>query len=688
VLDRLALHKLLVITAFFSCAPVFGASVLFQTDIPGPNAIALCGKTLWISSVPTKELRALDPSTGKTLEKMSSERFFGLGQITALACVRDQLFVSTAVKFRGTEKLKEYEIGLFKAALGPPGTGKITGVESVRLPGKSLVQDLFAVGSKTYLIQGNIFVSTDLKQWKEAGVPDSAKIKNIKFDTEKNPFADWQESFFVFEGRYTKGLQLKDGKLAFLDPFRGNVVIQEDKNYIKWGHWGMRPGNLMFSKSITPLDGLRLAISDVGTKLISIFSENGDFLELVGKDGKLARFGYPMSIQSQGNSLFVADFLDNKVFALSAPPLDKVEIETEPDNDFLQHNLFRHPDNQKTYAMVRCLNCHDGTERFSLEKFQLDRTHHPIDVEVKKKIDLPLTEDHKVSCFTCHQAHHKRLSGVVTGHFGDQKKLAEIPHMLRRSDKDLCLTCHEEKALKDESHFGIKSKKMQKFTIDVRSCFQCHQMHSGEKHLLSGKVPDLCISCHTKERIPKSHPLGGEQDVSCISCHTTHGAKKSEHFARHKTKDLEGACLSCHKDRKPLVGTIEHLKLDPKKKILWNQQEAVCLTCHDPHKEKQSTSKACLVCHEKQQDRSHDKNIAPLFARLGLEIPKEIHLDQGKISCATCHDPHGIGTDKKLLRKQREIIIQVCSGACHEPKGMEERFDKYHDKQGKSRGKR
>ncbi len=85
-----------------------------------------------------------------------------------------------------------------------------------------------------------------------------------------------------------------------------------------------------------------------------------------------------------------------------------------------------------------------------------------------------------------------------------------------------------------------------------------------------------------------------------------------------------------------------------------------CTDCHLRGKAlKAATVNAlCLSCHP-GNTKDHILGVIPTAPNLTLPLDKE-----NKITCITCHEPHGKGTVAKLLRIDRE---RLCS-ACHTPK--------------------
>ncbi len=73
----------------------------------------------------------------------------------------------------------------------------------------------------------------------------------------------------------------------------------------------------------------------------------------------------------------------------------------------------------------------------------------------------------------------------------------------------------------------------------------------------------------------------------------------------------------------------------------------------------QAGYKNCLGCHEKETSVSHPVDIPP---SPGMHPPRDFSLCNGKITCISCHDPHGTRY-VHLLRRQQSVLCQGCHSA-------------------------
>lgn len=83
-----------------------------------------------------------------------------------------------------------------------------------------------------------------------------------------------------------------------------------------------------------------------------------------------------------------------------------------------------------------------------------------------------------------------------------------------------------------------------------------------------------------------------------------------------------------------------------------------CLECHkdkDSKELKMVVNELCLKCHPFSTRRDHPVNIKASVK------PEKLPLDsEGKITCITCHEPHGKTKEDRLLRMQFNTLCREC----------------------------
>jgi hypothetical protein len=242
------------------------------------------------------------------------------------------------------------------------------------------------------------------------------------------------------------------------------------------------------------------------------------------------------------------------------------------------------------------------------------------------------------------QQHLKVKSGAVTDDTN-----------VHYTDK-YCTVCHEQTPR--------KGNKFLKYGGDDKQLCSCHYRTAGRDVHPS----DVEIPKEFKKRMPNDFPLSNGK-IACITCHDVfaqcrdnktkvaftigrnflrggpykklitlcfkcHDKTKYEQFNPHKQLDKNGKiiakkCLYCHK-KVPDVKTAEF-----KDVTLIGNLGPLCLRCHN--KEEKTT------LHGQHLRKPSDKVLARMKQteiEFGIVLP--LNYD-GKITCATCHNPHEKG---------------------------------------------
>ena len=181
---------------------------------------------------------------------------------------------------------------------------------------------------------------------------------------------------------------------------------------------------------------------------------------------------------------------------------------------------------------------------------------------------------------------------------------------------ETCKGCHADQATKLEHtlHGKLLGTKLAKGDLQPRGCEACHG--PGSKHLEDLTNPTFNI------RFTKKSPLSATQkNTVCLQCHQR-GNRILWAGSPHESRDL--ACVTCH-----LV--------------------------HSPKSEKGQLQKAtqtdlCSQCHQVRDMQ---------FQRTSHMPAKE-----GKLTCTSCHNPHGTTTEKLI----REVSINELCTRCHADK--------------------
>ena len=280
----------------------------------------------------------------------------------------------------------------------------------------------------------------------------------------------------------------------------------------------------------------------------------------------------------------------------------------------------------------------------------------------------------KISCESCHTAHGSTANALL----------------IRSSrNASLCLACHTDKAM-----LTPEGRKRPGHVVNARP--------------VTAKIPAALLN--------KGAEVGIDGEVICNTCHRVHGPQTGEDLLIMRNDQKASLCLACHADKRDLAETGHNLlKTAPQVKNLQGQtvtQAGICSACHLPHKAARElapgrdyTTGICLSCHGKGQfaarprifGPSHPLGVTPFEAGSSgiLYIPAQARKGQltlplyettgvpslsGKVTCATCHDPHRLSTasagegssTKKAAAKAKNLFLRkspldLCQ-QCHEDK--------------------
>lgn len=486
------------------------AKLLFQTHIDSPSFLTDCGGWIWTFSVLQNSLYAIDSNTGASTRSFEFPGSKTKGtDVSALSCRGQRLFV--LVNGEGNEtKPQIYEFLVERARL------KLESLKKTLFPYRGRATDLFCNPDKCWLLQGKLWVSENLRNWRDVSPPKILNIPLLHSNPVINPFEDWQSTLVLAEGKYSKGAASVTGQVSLLDPFRSQVVTQMGSDWKRWGSFGAWEGRFLAPKAILYLSKHIMAIADTKLKAIFLFNDEGQYLGLISSDeGKIFSPDYPLGLASLGSQLYLADFRANRVKALDLHDFSsKVE---KPDPMNIRQNLFRRPEVLKDEASNLCLNCHDGTQSNQLFKFARGEYTHPLE------------------CAKCHDPHHQIQS----------------LHYLNKPSEALCLSCHQNYAKPESNHVWKDRKKK------GGACTDCHQAHARVPGLLLSESPQICMDCH-KDKIIHHRAIENfmgidsakglhfqNGKINCATCHQTHIQWRTGGFLAERDT-VRIFCASCH----------------------------------------------------------------------------------------------------------------------------------------------
>ncbi len=329
-----------------------------------------------------------------------------------------------------------------------------------------------------------------------------------------------------------------------------------------------------------------------------------------------------------------------------------------------------------------CLGCHDqgenvppGGSRHAALDLGCDTCHsmHKVGDPAKREFKYHLTKAAPALCLDCHDLHDASLA---TAHRNQPFATAD------------CIGCHD-------PHQSNSPKLMQKFLhppFADKSCDTCHQPPKDGKVVLTQASPkELCVTCHAEkakqiDSAKVQHP-GALGD--CTDCHNPHAAKSpglpkpdavivclgchNEQAELQKKHDLhqpafEQGCATCHE---PHGNDNEHL-------LRTANVNNLCLECHGPEAKPVKLESEHLVTifggTVKLPEKYFD-NVPVLPLKYGRGHPVEGHPVSDvpdpanvtrvlqRINCLTCHQPHASSQGGLLVDDQADNMA-FCA-MCH-----------------------
>jgi len=174
--------------------------------------------------------------------------------------------------------------------------------------------------------------------------------------------------------------------------------------------------------------------------------------------------------------------------------------------------------------------------------------------------------------------------------------------------------------------------------IDIEACVTCHAKAGDDAfaHSKHGGLTQSCANCHAKASEHAKAQMDGKKDGPVPS------------IKKLTAQETNNICLSCHeKANQASFLSSMHAR-----------RNVACTSCHSVHDYKSEKaqlktkldSDTCFTCHKTERAKSLRASHHPVR--------------EGKLGCASCHNPHD-GTNPKMLKA--DSVNELCY-KCHTEK--------------------
>jgi DmsE family decaheme c-type cytochrome len=228
---------------------------------------------------------------------------------------------------------------------------------------------------------------------------------------------------------------------------------------------------------------------------------------------------------------------------------------------------------------------------------------------------------------------------------------------------EACKQCHEDQFNRfGHTKMGRLFLKHPRNQQEAAACENCHGPGKDPKIITFAKndpTPierrnQTCLTCHTKgARLFWEGSAHESRDVACTSCHTVmDDVSPKSQLAKTTVIDT---CGSCHQDKRARQARFSHMPLWPGRAYGEQDTKMTCTSCHNPHGtvtpallKENSVNDTCYTCHAEKRGP---------FLWEHAPVPE---------SCSNCHDPHG-SNHERMLKLAKPRLCQQCHNETRHP---------------------
>jgi DmsE family decaheme c-type cytochrome len=240
---------------------------------------------------------------------------------------------------------------------------------------------------------------------------------------------------------------------------------------------------------------------------------------------------------------------------------------------------------------------------------------------------------------------------AVVAAAGDQPKKASAPANSDYVGSETCTACHEDQARSFKNTAMGKAFANPHSADEKLGCEACHG--PGKVHVDAGGGKDTIPIRFAKD----SKTSVEEQNQACLQCH-----KRSNRMfwagSPHESRGMR--CVDCHTTHEKRSGSLARSTFLPEK-------------LSDIGGLKKSSTELCLQCHQ--------------MRRAQLQRSSHMPFREGKVTCTSCHNPHGTPNPAQLIQPSVNENCYSCHAErrgpflwAHQP--VEENCDTCHEPHG------